>query len=627
MTHLLWRLSFILSFLLALYTIVFHLQFFILPLSFMLLGTLSYLIHPRRALYLFFFLLPCINSLPDLFLTPYPYNYLAISLFYLSGIVFAAFIKREGLKIEGRWFAYYRFFLLLFWISVIFVFLRWSNFDLSLLALFKDTPVTPSGERLSFAAIFPVLTLFLFGVPPFIFPLIKTRGLETDKIVHSLLGGYGLSLFIALGQKFVNPDFLCRPHWAGYNQFNGGFSDFNAFGFFSGFIFLLLTILLIRRFTAAVQPRFLKSPGFWLYTACLLLSFGGIVISGSRTAFLFVLAAVVCFLFSKAIRPQLKIISLSVLVVLVLLAGGMVRTRLYKTADKFIQGLKSQGIVQALDRASNRRITMIRDSAAIIGAYPLNGVGGGNFLFYLKNMHFGEEFLQDLPLNQYLLILDEVGLIGFLAFLLFLGALWRGAKGPYAPLWYTILLALLVGNSLWLPEVAVLFWILIALMKEDGDMSEIGGWQKIALTVLAGLFIAANIVTFHALHPLTWSRQAAARYDYGFWPPDPGPEGKLFRWSRGAAGIYLPGSANRQIKLFAGAPIQRLKGKIQSAAVYWQGRRLKTVVFKENRHETIVLDSAEPGFFELRVSPTFNLKKMGLGRESRNLGVQVYHLE
>lgn len=618
-------LLFIATFLIALYKIVFHLQLVLLPMVFIILGILSYLIHPRRALYLFFFCLPCINSLPDFAVGGYPYNYFALPLFYLSGLVTAAMIRRESLRIEGRWFGYYRLFLLLLWISVLFVFLKWFNPTVSMLALFKDTPVAPSGERLSFASIFPVLTLFLFSVSPFVVSLIKINRLKTEKIFQWLLAGYGLSLAMAMIQKFIAPDFLSRPIWASYNQFNGGFSDFNALGFFSGFIFLSSTIMICRRFLPFSPATPQKSYSLWFYAAFTLFSLAGIVISGSRTAFLFVLGAVIYFLSSRALKVRLKIIVTGILIVLMLAAGGMVKKRLFKTVDKFVEGLKSQGIVKALDRASNQRITMIRDSARIIGRYPLSGVGGGNFLFYMKKMHFGESFLHDLPLNQYLLVLDELGICGFLPFLLFLIAVTGACRGsPFAAVWYAILAALLVGNSLWLPEVAILFWIFIALITDGTHAPPVRRRARWIYGTILGLFLVGIIASFDSLHPLSWSRETAVRYDYGFWPPDPGPEGKLFCWTRGAAGLYIHDPLHRQIKLFAGAPIHRLKGKLQAVTVYWRGRKLHTFNFTVNRFETFTLDSAEPGFLELRINPTFNLKKMGLGPESRNLGIQFY---
>ena len=71
---------------------------------------------------------------------------------------------------------------------------------------------------------------------------------------------------------------------------------------------------------------------------------------------------------------------------------------------------------------------MLIDSAKMIGRFPIGGVGAGNFLFYLKYMHFADDAYLDLPLNQYLLFFSETGLIGGLLFILFLVVLLKRQK-------------------------------------------------------------------------------------------------------------------------------------------------------------------------------------------------------
>ena len=190
--------------------------------------------------------------------------------------------------------------------------MRWSNITLSPEAFFQDTPVAPSGERLSFAVLFPVLTLFLFAIPPFIVPMLQKLKLEGTAVLAPLRWGYAVSFLLALIQRFISADFLCRPIWAQYRQYNGGNSDFNAFGFFGGFIFLAQTIAIIRRFGAAEKPKLLIHDLIFLAV-----SFAGVVLSGSRTAFLFVIAAVIYGLSSKAIEPKIKIAALVVLMILI----------------------------------------------------------------------------------------------------------------------------------------------------------------------------------------------------------------------------------------------------------------------------------------------------------------------
>ena len=145
------------------YVVVIHIHFVILPVFFLGLGLLSYLWSGRKALILFLFLLPLINSTPDIFFNGYPFNYMGVALFYLSGIMIASRLKKEKPEFVFPGYELYLLFLVLISVSVFFVFLRWSSLTLSFLAFLRDTPVAPSGERLSFACIFPVITLALFS--------------------------------------------------------------------------------------------------------------------------------------------------------------------------------------------------------------------------------------------------------------------------------------------------------------------------------------------------------------------------------------------------------------------------------------------------------------------------------
>ena len=77
------------------FTVVIHLHFVILPVFFLALGLSSYLWNGRKALVLFLFLLPLINSTPDIFFNGYPFNYMGVSLFYLSGMMLASAAKKK----------------------------------------------------------------------------------------------------------------------------------------------------------------------------------------------------------------------------------------------------------------------------------------------------------------------------------------------------------------------------------------------------------------------------------------------------------------------------------------------------------------------------------------------------
>jgi len=614
------------------YAAAFHLGAPLLPLLSLALGCATYLWDGRRALQLFLFLLPLVNATPDLVLKGVPFNYLGVSLFQLAGMLLAALGRREPLAAGFPGRGPYRLFLGLLWISAAFVFLRWSNLGLPALALLRDTPVAPSMDRVSFAVVFPAITLALFSLAPWAAVLLRRWRLGGADAFVPLKAGFVLSFLLALAQKWIDPDFLAQSWWGiRMKQLNGGFSDFNAFGFFAGAMFLWQALDLMGRADgsgptgtrAGGRPRFTRllsgrGAGF----AFLAVALAAVSVSGCRTAFLFVLAALLRFFAWRRPGLRAKAVVALLLAAALLVGGGTLGRRLW---DSLVQAarLPSAGDrFQAIDRISNGRLAMLRDGAGMVLRFPASGVGAGNFYFHLKHLRHGEDHWLDLPLNQYLLFFTETGLAGGLVFLLFLAALLRGlGAGTPRALLAAMAVALLFNNFFWFPEALLLFWIVTASAAWPPAPKPPGGRAWAAAVLF--LFSAMNAVHVRDLHPRTLARQAGTAYDYGFSYREANA-GRSFRWTGGKAGLYVyTDEGDGVYRLFCGAPLPRLPGQRQVVDVYWRGKLLSTFVFRSNRSFRLRLAGAGEGFLEFRVRPTFNLERMGLGAESRDLGVQV----
>ena len=622
------------AFLLASYTIVFHIKFIFLPLFFFCFGFLTELFLKKKGILIFLFLLPLVNSLPGFFYNGYSFNLMAVSLFYLSGIIFSTVLTDRGFPgfHKYNWARFYLWFLSILWISAIFIFLKWSNITLSFNAFLADTPVAPgfpSVSRTSFASLFPVITLFLFSVSPFIVPLLKKGEFKEDKVFKTLIAGFVFSFLIAVYQKYFDPGFMALKWWSvKLNQYNGGFSDFNGFGFFAGALFFYSS----RKLTVSIASGenikrfFYREPAFYLFSSHI--TFFAVLLSGSRTAFIFVLSGLLIFLIDKKVRLNKKILIIVVLIFMIIISGGILKKRLSGSFEKLKATFNSSDLIKSLDKVSNNRIGMIIDSIPIFTNYPCSGIGVGNFIFYLKYLKFNEKYYEDLPLNQYLLILDEVGLPGLILFVLFIYSLLYGRKknSPFLVL-VVIFIVLMVGNSFWLPEIMILFWLLSAYL-EGKRRSKVSGFPGagIFFVLFLFVFVISNIINFSSLHPLTLMSKKNLVYDYGFWDESTKSD---FKWTKSRSGFYLKLDGNGEsegMKIFCGAPVQRLAGKAQRVNIYWKNKLFRSVEFKENR-EFIFKIKGKPGasgFLSFMVSPTFNLKKMGIGDELRDLGVQFF---
>lgn len=626
--------------------IVVGLHFWVIPPVFFAVGLGAGLWNREYALYLFLFLFPFISIAPGLIDSRYPFNYIAIPLFLLSGIVVATVIQKlrggegTGDNIDVDFIPYYLFLSFLV-ISTVFVLLRWTNITLgSDGAMGMDTPAAPPApditspdqlkwmeQRVSFASIFPVVSLFIYFISPYIFFYIRKITPRQEDVFKWLSYGFWVSVGIAVVQKISNRSLVSDRLGKELKQFYGGSSDFNSFGFFAGVMLLWATYEIKKKNVVG-------------YISFIVALAGGIL-SGSRTFYFFILAGVVNLLFwgvgtrgTGANRGKYQKIVIAGIIVVVLLvvifAGGTL-------AKRFGEGFSGdEGLVKKLDTITNGRVRMGLFTVETIKDNFLPGVGTGNFTFYLAYKNYlplkeeGKKYLYDLTLNQYALVFAENGVFAFVFFTFFMIFLFR--RSGKKLLLGTILFSLLLNNFFWFPEAFLLFWI-VAALNHTGPETEKKKYPytKILVGVSLLIFIVFNIVSFDRLHPKTWAKETGVHYNYGFWYPEKNAEGEEYRWTKARSGIHLQLDKNGEspeIKLVCGAPLAHVKGKTQTVEIYWKGNFCREVTFTENNeiYYRIKSQPFEEGFLEFKVSPAFNLKKLGLSPESRDLGLQFFIL-
>ena len=613
---------FLLSFFVYGFYLFFIVNFIILPSILIFVGLLSAILLRKKAIYFFLFILPFSGALPSLFKTGYPHNYLSSSIFLFLGLISGFLLIGENSnQREDRegWEGIYLFFLLIVFISVFFVFLRWSNITLSLRAFMRDTPVSVNNLRFSFAAIFPLLTILQFSVAPVFYKRIKHIGVDERKAIDSLMGGFIVSLGIALVQKFVNPYFFVArfgdKDWFLYQK-NGGFCDQNSFAFFSGVLLLLIFYLYIKD-----KLNYTK---FIIYFILIVL--GGLL-SGARGFYIFIFASFFMAFFKRgSFWKRIKgfFLFLLIFILLFFLIGKISGNRAKKSlanVGKILNAHESGNLYEKLNRATNGRAEMVLNSFYILSEYPVSGVGSGNFLFYLEYMEYGKEHLHDLTLNEFLRISDENGIIGLTIFFVFIFTFFLifERKGKY--IFLVLMLSLLFNNYLWFPEDIFIFWFALFLLEKKNKFF-VRKKHIFFLCFLIVLFIFFNILNFGKLHPLTLLSKKGITYDYGFWGREVDNSGESFKWSKGSAGFYIKSNDKKEVKLYCGAPLDKIKE--QKVLIFWKGKLFKKYSFTKNEFKKIIL-KGKGGFFELKVEPSFVPLKMGMGEDPRELGVRVYY--
>ena len=597
----------------------FIVKFIILPVILIILGFLCSIIFKRKSLQIFLFFLPIIGSLPSFFKIGYPHNYIATPIFFFFGIfIYFYFNKNFSFnRIKANWFDYYKYFLIITLISTIFVFLRWSNLNISLMAFFKDLPVSPNNLRLSFAALFPLLSLLLFSSMPVFYNLIISLDLKKEKLLIFTIYGYMFSVLIALIQRYINPYFFVarfgQSDWYKYQQ-NGGFCDQNSFAFFSG-VLLLASLYFI-----------LKGNNKLIFSLPLFI-LGGIL-SGAKVFFLFIILSFFLIIFSslnKSKKSKILILLIVSFGILLLIFNSVFTKRVGKSLNQLKRVIVERENVdtEVLNSALNGRLEMVENSVKILKRYPVEGVGVGNYLFYLEYLNFGKDHLHDLTLNEYLRIVDETGIIGIILFLMFLLCFLKILNKTEKLFFLSILIIIGLNNYFWFSESFFIFWFFLFVFSKKEDIKKSKTHKKIFI-IFVLLFLIFNVLDYKKLSPLNLSLEKNQIYDFGFWNEEKDNNQKSFKWTKGTAGIYIDEKMSKDLKIFCGAPLELLPDKSQRVVFYFNDIKIKDLVFKTNKFEEIKIPKKQ-GFLVIKVFPTFNLKKLNIGSDSRDLGVRFYY--
>jgi hypothetical protein len=595
-----------------------HFHIVWVPLFCLLAGLLVRIAFHSAYLTIFSFLIPILPALSVFENKGFPLNYLLLPIFFLCGMVAGEFAvnknRRSDLLPELPKF--YFTLLLLLGISFLFIILRWSNLTLSPLAFFKDSPVAPTGQRISFGIIFPVVETALFLLSPFYFLMLQ-RAAEPRRVLIAFLSGQSLSILFSLLQRLQGSVSV-------HLSLRGLASDPTAFGFLSAFSILLAWYLYFH-YTEK-----------WLGIFFVAISMVGILNSSTRIGLFAIVLVIFLFIFfnQKKIVPAILI---------VIFLAAILFSYIYffpQPGSNLLARLKSNILdIEQFQESIKTEQVLSRDLSAhrdVLGKYvweclkkfPITGVGTGNFVFWVMSAHFGDYF-HHLPANQYFFFTSSQGLPGLLIFLFFYFALFSLKKWPEKCLLAILLFFFLFNDYLWFPEIILAFWLVASLGEEKQVKPFVP--SKAARIFLLGMVLLSiifNFLRFSDLHPKTWALKNSTSYDYGLSYIEH-EKGQQFQWTGEKAGIYIyldKNGRNNNFRLACGAPLAALKNRKQTVDIYFRGRLIKRATFNRYDEYPIFIEDKEcrEGFLEFRVRPVFNLNQMHLGNETRTLGIKLF---
>ncbi len=359
----------------------------------------------------------------------------------------------------------------------------------------------------------PAAALFLEGLGLFAAAAVtgvRVRGFGTRLMGMVSIGAAGVGAFSIL--RLMTVSLRQADPWAALAQhietirISAAFPDPNAAGSY-------LAMGLLVAVGVGVGP-WIEPPGAdragWgrrldlLWLAAIPAIASGLWLTGSRAALAAVVAASALLvpLALRASRGFVRSATLAVVLALVALLP-------------FAAGRLSppEATGRALPRAFGIRVEMARASGRMIASHPVFGVGIGAF-FQRSAEYVTPAFREISPRenahNNFLQVLAELGLVGFVPFVGVIGAVawsvvrsWRAGRLPAAAVGgsaglVAFIMTWMAGHPLLIFEVATAFWLVLgavaALVMADGEAPRPGGPSRLHAGEWVVLLLAAAAV-------------------------------------------------------------------------------------------------------------------------------------
>ncbi len=451
----------------------------------------------------------------------------------------------------------------------------------------------------------------------FFFLLRHCQDAARRRALNAALLGACVSASAAVLQRFVGLAPETRPFWRMTGRLSGGAVDPNSLGMICALAFVVLLPALTR-----ARLRRLLLPALALILAV------GLLLSGSRSGFLVLLAAsAILLIFRRSpSRSRLAWIATALGVLLVTLLWierdrpGTLPGRVAQTFDPKLP----------LEYRVSERPVLWRSALRLFRQSPIEGAGVGAFSWRLPDLLREENRplpMRDNPGSAYLQALGETGLVGFVVTLILVLSLGRQAAASLATAGsgsfdigagvavIAFSIALLLGSHWLAPDVCLFFFLLAALVALPKGASE-ARWKKTprrAAVLLYALACAAAVLS-------TARPEVAFRHDrlIGFHRGEPGP-GVPFRWTRRDFAIWVGAGESFPLRLTHFPPGTEPVEMTVSA----EDRTLFRRSFVPGEAISLFLKGAarKPTPFLFHLSRAFVPKRLGLSDDRRELGL------
>lgn len=416
--------------------------------SFLIIFFLITIYNIKIGLYVFIFLIPLLNFIPNI-LHLNDFSIISIIFLYLlTGIFLNGFyeslnnnfltIFTKKLFFPKELFLPIFLFSLIIIISSLITIYRYINFYPFITPYLHNLNVNINGFKANDAIIWVLkfLSNYLIG---FLLLFIIYNSIKTFKeviiCIIILLASTVVSSFVIIYQFFFNPSFGNFEPWITSGRFNATFTDPNSLGSFIVLIFPLILIAVIY-----FKKWYLKL----IFLLIFLLFLPLIYFAGSRSSLIGIIISLIIFIviglkrLSKASKRNKSIILTiiaTILIIVILFTAILLKTdnklkvkivssgvimKTIETINAAVLYFKIDSLKEAIKSVSNYRYILWKRAFQMGRDYPFSGVGSGTFIIELSdyNWKYDRGFLQvDYPGNYYLQIFAEFGLPGLILLL------------------------------------------------------------------------------------------------------------------------------------------------------------------------------------------------------------------
>ncbi len=634
----------------------------------------------------FIFAFPLINNLPYFFgLTeplPLAPTALVLALFYLWAWLIRAAVHPPQQGERHRIDRPLLVFAALVTVSGFVTFLRYIGFPPVLSDGFYELTTNAHGVSSGGAAMSVVFTSLCFLTGLAVFGTLRVtlrRPGRMRMVIFVFSASAGLSMLFGFAQKILDLKMGNSPLSIAFGLANGTFKDAMSFGGFLGIVapFFLAAILWSEK---ALRPVFI---GLYLVSAV------SVLFTGSKSGLLVFIAAsgltaVLLPACRTAVRKAKSCGSTSgkrrLAVTALALAGGAAllwaggrMAGLWKWLGTSASVSRLSAAAQSLDLKMIlpvRGDTLWPIAAAMIGDFPLTGVGVGGYIIEMSNyaadrkLAFATpESAENLPLQ----VGSELGLAGLLVVAWILWEIGRKIMRQWKALAAAprerFLLAGLAGGMasfalisqvhtfIWSYEIHYTFWLMVALVYGSGrgSTARLAGEttappprksRAVRVAFAAGLFAFAAVNLWNSARALSLESRAAKygfKQDFGFYQQEKTADGRDFRWTGKRAGTELIAETARlEVSLSASHPdIAKRPVRVRVFLVkrlFKEKRLLGELVLENSDWQTHEFTLA-PEDIGKRIIVLFKVDRTWVPRKAlrvpdpRHLGVGVGHIQ